>query len=83
MVMLTLTERRAVGEHSRMKNSNPGSGKDAALSGSKGDGASFRDPISLALKRLHETVVSEDVPEDFLNLLAEIDRKLEGEGRAE
>lgn len=41
------------------------------------------DPISIALKRLHETVVAEDVPEDFLNILAEIDRKLEADGDPE
>jgi Anti-sigma factor NepR len=83
MVMLTLTDKRAVGEHLKMNRSNPGSSGNAAPSGSRGEGGLSRDPISLALKRLHETVVAEDVPDDFLNLLAEIDRKLESEGRSE
>jgi hypothetical protein len=34
------------------------------------------DPISIALKKLHDDVASEDVPDEFLDLLAEIDRKI-------
>lgn len=41
------------------------------------------DPISIALKKLHETVIAEDVPEDFLSILAEIDRKLDTGGDSE
>lgn len=38
------------------------------------------DAISLALRRMHESVVAEDVPVEFLDLLAEIDRKLDSQG---
>jgi Anti-sigma factor NepR len=37
------------------------------------------DSISIALRRLHKTVVDESIPDDFLNLLAEIDRKIDVE----
>ena len=35
------------------------------------------DPVSIALKRLHADVTSEDLPDDFLSILAAIDRKIE------
>ena len=35
------------------------------------------DPVSIALKRLHADVMSEDVPDDFMSILAAIDRKIE------
>lgn len=38
-------------------------------------GAFALDPIAAALKRLHEDVVSEPIPDDFLRLLANIDDK--------
>jgi Anti-sigma factor NepR len=34
------------------------------------------DAVSIALKRMHKTVVSEDVPQDFVDLLAAIERKI-------
>lgn len=34
------------------------------------------DPISHALKRLHDEVASEPLPDEFLQLLSEIDRKI-------
>ncbi|MEP7348876.1 MAG: NepR family anti-sigma factor [Sphingorhabdus sp.] len=34
------------------------------------------DPIAIALKRLHEEVESEEIPDEFLKLLAAIDRKI-------
>ena len=34
------------------------------------------DPVSAALKQLHEAVVAEQVPEDFLRTLDEIDAKI-------
>ncbi len=34
------------------------------------------DPVSIALKRLHDDVTSEEVPDDFLSILAAIDRKI-------
>lgn len=37
------------------------------------------DPIAMALKRLHDDVVSEPVPDDFMKLLSEIDRKIGSE----
>lgn len=36
------------------------------------------DPIGAALRRLHEQVVSEPIPDAFLALIAEIDSKIEG-----
>ena len=35
------------------------------------------DPVSIALKRLHADVTSEVVPDDFMSILAAIDRKIE------
>ena len=35
------------------------------------------DPIATALRRLHDDVVAEPVPDEFLRLLSEIDRKIE------
>lgn len=35
------------------------------------------DPIAIALKRLHDEVLAEEIPEEFLDLLAKIDRKIE------
>lgn len=37
------------------------------------------DPVGAALRRLHEEVVSEPLPEDFLRLLGEIERKIAAE----
>lgn len=34
------------------------------------------DPISAALKQLHDAVVNEELPDDFLRLLDEIDSKI-------
>ena len=36
------------------------------------------DPIGKALRRLHDDVVAEPIPEEFLRLLGEIERKLNG-----
>jgi Anti-sigma factor NepR len=35
------------------------------------------DPIATALKRLHDDVVAEPIPDDFMRLLSQIDEKLE------
>lgn len=35
------------------------------------------DPVAAALKRLHDEVTAEPLPEDFLRLLGEIERKLD------
>lgn len=35
------------------------------------------DPIDAALRQLHEQVVSEDIPDDFLRLLDKLDDKTE------
>lgn len=32
--------------------------------------------VSIALKRMHDTVVFENLPDDFADLLAEIERKI-------
>lgn len=34
------------------------------------------DPIAAALKQMHQAVVSEDLPDDFLRILEEIDTKI-------
>lgn len=34
------------------------------------------DPVSAALKQMHEAVANEELPEDFLKLLDEIDAKI-------
>ena len=38
------------------------------------------DFISIALKKLHSEVESEDVPKEFLDILADIDRKIGSSG---
>lgn len=34
------------------------------------------DPITAALKQMHEAVASEELPDDFLRILDEIDAKI-------
>ncbi len=34
------------------------------------------DPVEAALKQMHQAVATEDVPEDFLRILEDIDRKI-------
>lgn len=34
------------------------------------------DPVSAALQQLHQTVASEELPDDFLRILDEIDAKI-------
>ena len=34
------------------------------------------DPVTAALKQMHEAVASEDLPDDFLRILEEIDAKI-------
>ena len=49
-----------------------------AIPGRRSRGLSVQsDPVSIALKRLHEGVTNEDVPDDFMSILAAIDRKIE------
>jgi hypothetical protein len=36
------------------------------------------DPITAALKQMHDAVASEELPDDFLKLLDEIDSKIAG-----
>ncbi len=36
-----------------------------------------KDPIAAALRRLHDDVVAEPIPDDFMRLLAAIDEKRE------
>lgn len=69
----------------------PGSGQgqdDAAAAAAKSKlkekptGARL-DPVTVALKRIHDSVVDEPLPDDFLTLLNEIDAKIaaeEGQG---
>ena len=41
------------------------------------------DPIAIALKRLHEEVEAEEIPSEFIDLLAAIDRKMDVNGKGE
>lgn len=41
------------------------------------------DPIAIALKRLHEEVEAEEIPAEFLDLLAAIDRKMDAKVKGE
>lgn len=34
------------------------------------------DPVSTALKRLHEAVIDEPLPDEFMDLLNQIDQKI-------
>jgi Anti-sigma factor NepR len=34
------------------------------------------DPIAVALKQMHDAVINEELPDDFLRLLDEIDTKI-------
>jgi Anti-sigma factor NepR len=52
--------------HEKVAENNP------ELSGAKLDG----DPISAALKKIHDAVADEPLPDDFLDLLEQIDRKI-------
>lgn len=36
------------------------------------------DPISIALKRMHDAIVDEPLPEEFLALIEQIDAKIAG-----
>ncbi len=46
---------------------------------SKEQGYPVDDPVGSALRRLHDDVVAEPLPEDFLRLLGEIERKIAGQ----
>ena len=37
------------------------------------------DPVGTALRRLHDEVVAEPLPDEFLRLLGEIERKISGQ----
>lgn len=39
----------------------------------------FDDPVGTALRRLHDEVVAEPLPDEFLRLLGEIERKIAGQ----
>ncbi len=41
------------------------------------------DPIAIALKRLHEEVEAEEIPSEFLDLLAKIDQKMDDKAKGE
>ncbi len=41
------------------------------------------DPIAIALKRLHEEVEAEEIPSEFLDLLAQIDQKMDAKAKSE
>jgi hypothetical protein len=37
------------------------------------------DPVGTALRRLHDDVIAEPLPDDFLRLLGDIERKIAGQ----
>ena len=39
------------------------------------------DPVSAALQQLHQSIASEEIPEDFLRILQEIDAKIAAANR--
>ena len=41
------------------------------------------DPVGTALRRLHDDVIAEPLPDDFLRLLGDIERKIAGQTGAE
>lgn len=41
------------------------------------------DPISVALKRMHDAIVDEPLPEEFLALIEQIDAKIAGRDQTE
>lgn len=41
------------------------------------------DPISIALKRMHDAIVDEPLPEEFLALIEQIDAKIAGRKQTE
>lgn len=41
------------------------------------------DPVGTALRRLHDDVIAEPLPDDFLRLLGDIERKIAGQSGAE
>lgn len=62
---------------------SPGNAKEAKVfvehdGANRGKAATAPDPIAMALKRLHDVVAAEPIPDDFMNLLASIDQKREG-----
>lgn len=59
-------------------NSNIGGGSRRRSPRKRSDGETTmpkHDPIATALRRLHDEVVAEPLPADFLNLLDRIDEK--------
>lgn len=43
--------------------------------------SSEADPISAALRKIHDSVLDEPLPDDFLDLLEQIDLKISGAGK--
>ena len=43
--------------------------------------ASRNDPISMALRQLHDHVLAEPIPDDFLDILSKMDKKMENGGK--
>lgn len=50
----------------------------AGTTGKKPPPAMAFDPIATALRRLHDTVVAEAIPDDFMRLLDKMDDRREG-----
>lgn len=42
---------------------------------------SRNDPISMALRQLHDHVLAEPIPDDFLDILSKMDKKMENGGK--
>ncbi len=56
---------------------------EAKSSGARESMMQVDDPIGAALRRLHDEVIAEPIPEEFLRLLGEIERKLDGAATSE
>jgi hypothetical protein len=65
--MSGLDPKLALVEQQQMAKANKPGNHDADMSS---------DPIAAALKQMHDAVVNEELPDDFLRLLDEIDTKI-------
>lgn len=53
-----------------------------AMEQEKDMNTSEADPISAALRKIHDSVLDEPLPDDFLNLLDQIDQKIASGGKS-
>lgn len=63
-------------DNKKLKNQNAGEGKSSESSGGSGASPEMAfDPIEAALRQLHESMASEEIPDDFLRLLDQLDER--------